>query len=363
MRIGVPAEVMADERRVGLTPAGALELVTRGHDVWVECDAGAASGYPDAEYERMGARIGEAEACWGCDLVVKVKEPQPAEFGSLRDEQVLFTFLHLAAAPGVAGALQRAGTLAIAYETVEDGQGRLPLLAPMSEVAGRLAVQAGAHHLEAPHGGRGVLLGGAAGVPPGRVAIVGAGIVGTRAARVAAGMGASVTLLDSDTGRLRALEMTPVGERVTLQHATRLAIAEAVTGSDLVVGAVLLPGARAPRLVTRDMVAAMRPGSVIVDVSVDQGGCVETTRPTTHGDPVYRVDGVVHYCVANMPAAVPVTATAALANATLPHILRIADDGPSAALRDDPGLARGVNVRDGHVVNVAVAAALQGEAA
>lgn len=360
MRVGVPAEVKPDERRVAVTPAGVLELTSRGHDVWVEHDAGAGAGHPDAAYERVGARIGEADACWGCDLVVKVKEPQPSEYGFLHDDQILFTYLHLAAAPGVAAALQRAGTVALGYETVEDAQGRLPLLAPMSEVAGRLAVQAGAHHLEGPHGGRGVLLGGVAGVAPARVTIIGAGIVGTRAATVAAGMGARVTLLDRDTARLRSLEMTPLGERASLLYSTRLSVAECVAESDLVVGAVLLPGARAPRVVGADVIAAMRPGSVVVDVSVDQGGCIETTRPTTHSDPVFTVDGVVHYCVANMPAAVPVTATAALANATLPYVLRIADAGLAASLRDDPGLARGLNVRHGQVVNITVAAALQG---
>jgi len=360
VRVGVPKEVKPDERRVAVTPAGVLELTAHGHEVWVEHDAGIGAGLADEAYERVGARIGEADACWGCDLVVKVKEPQPAEYGFLHEDQILLTYLHLAAAPAVAAALQRAGTVALGYETVEDDRGRLPLLAPMSEVAGRLAVQAGAHHLEGPHGGRGVLLGGVAGVAPARVTVIGAGIVGTRAAQVATGMGARVTLLDRDTARLRDLEMTPLGERVALLYASRLAVAEAVADSDLVIGAVLLPGARAPRVVTADMVRSMGGGAVIVDVSVDQGGCIETTRPTTHSDPVYLVDGVVHYCVANMPAAVPVTATAALANATLPYVLRLADAGLGAALRDDPGLARGLNVRHGEIVNGAVAEALEG---
>lgn len=362
MRIGVPAEVKTDEDRVALTPAGALELVHRGHTVWVEHDAGAGAGFLDADYERVGARLGGADACWGCDLVLKVKEPQPSEFGFLHDDQVLFTYLHLAANPGVADALCRAGTSALAYETVEDHLGRLPLLAPMSEIAGRLAVQAGARFLETPRGGRGVLLGGAAGVAPGRVTVVGGGIVGTNAAVVAAGMGAEVTLLDNDIGRLRDLELS-LGGRVRLLYSTRLAIAESVAESDLVIGAVLLRGARAPRLVTRDMLATMREGSVIVDVSVDQGGSVETSRPTTHSDPVFEVDGVLHYCVANMPAAVPVTATPALANATLPYVLLLADQGLAGALRADAGLKPGVNVRSGAVVNVTVAAALQEGAA
>jgi alanine dehydrogenase len=357
VRIGIPAEIKTDEHRVALTPGGALELVEHGHDVWVQYDAGVGAGHPDAAYERVGARLGDASACWGCDLVLKVKEPQPSEFAFLRDDQVLFTYLHLAANPEVADALIRAGTTALAYETVEDGRGRLPLLAPMSEVAGRLAVQAGARFLERPRGGRGVLLGGVAGVAPGTVVVIGAGIVGTNAAVVAAGMQAHVVVLDRDVGRLRDLELV-LGGRVTLLYSTRLAVAEAVAGADLVVGAVLRPGARAPHVVTRPMLRDMRPGSVVVDVSVDQGGCFETTRPTTHSDPVYVEEGVVHYCVANMPGAVPVTSTPALANATLPHVLAIADLGLAAALREDPGLRPGLNVRDGKIANAAVAEAL-----
>ncbi|MFN8110999.1 MAG: alanine dehydrogenase [Thermoleophilia bacterium] len=357
MRVGVPAEVKSDEYRVALTPAGALELVRRGHEVHVERGAGVGASFPDEAYERVGAVMGDTTACWGCDLVLKVKEPMPQEFGFLRDDQVLFTYLHLAANPGVAAALCRAGTTAIAYETVEDAHGRLPLLAPMSEVAGRLAVQAGARYLERPLGGRGVLLGGVAGVAPGRVVIIGAGIVGTNAAMVAAGMLANVIVIDRNIERLRELEMT-LGGRVTLLYSTRLTIAESVADADLVIGSVLLPGARAPRLVTRDMLGTMRPGSVIVDVSVDQGGCIETARPTTHSDPVYEVDGVVHYCVANMPGAVPVTSTPALANATLPYVLALADHGLPVAMRGDPGLRPGVNVRDGKIANAAVAAAL-----
>jgi len=357
MRVGVPAEVKPDEYRVALTPAGANELARHGHEVWIERGAGAGSALTDAAYERVGARIGDAEAAWSCDLVLKVKEPQPSEFGFLRDDQALFTYLHLAANPGVADALRRAGTTAIAYETVEDRDGRLPLLAPMSEIAGRLAVQAGARYLERPHGGRGVLLGGVAGVAPGSVVIIGAGIVGTNAAVVAAGMQAHVAVLDTDLGRLRELELALAG-RVTLLYSTRLGIEELLPTADLVIGAVLLPGARAPRLVSREGLRLMRPGSVIVDVAVDQGGCFETTRPTTHSDPVFEVEGVIHYCVSNMPGAVPVTATRALGNATLPYIAWLADEGVPGALRAHPELRPGVNVRDGKVVNAAVAEAL-----
>ena len=357
MRVGVPAEVKSDEYRVALTPAGAYELVRHGHDVWVEHDAGTGSGLSDEDYERVGARVGDVGAAWGCDLVMKVKEPQPSEFGFLRDDQVLFTYLHLAANRGVADALRRAGTTAIAYETVEDRAGRLPLLAPMSEIAGRLAVQAGARFLERPQGGRGVLLGGVAGVAPGSVVVIGGGIVGTNAAVVAAGMQAHVAVLDTDLGRLRELELALAG-RVTLLHSTRLAIEELLPTADLVIGAVLLPGALAPRLVTRDALRLLRPGSVIVDVAVDQGGCIETSRPTTHSDPVFTVDGVVHYCVANMPGAVPVTATRALGSATLPYAVRIAGEGLTGALRSLEALRPGVNVRDGKIVNAAVAEAL-----
>ncbi|MGD9695566.1 MAG: alanine dehydrogenase [Thermoleophilia bacterium] len=357
MRVGVPAEVKTDEYRVALTPAGAHELVRRGHEVWIEHDAGAGSGLPDDSYERVGANVGDAEAAWGCDLVLKVKEPQPSEFGFLHDDQVLFTYLHLAANPGVADALRRAGTTGIAYETVEDREGRLPLLAPMSEIAGRLSVQAGARYLERPLGGRGVLLGGVAGVEPGSVVVLGAGIVGTNAAIVAAGMQAHVTILDSSLTRLRELELV-LGGRVTLLHSTRLAIQEMLPTADLVIGAVLQPGLRAPTLVDRVDLRLMRAGSVIVDVAVDQGGCIETSRPTTHSDPVFTVDDVIHYCVSNMPGAVPVTATRALSNATLPYILWLAEEGLAGALRNHEDLRPGVNVRDGKVVNAAVAQAL-----
>lgn len=357
MRIGVPREVKPDEYRVALTPAGADELVRAGNEVWVEHAAGAGAGHPDESYERVGARIGDADASWGCDLVLKVKEPQPQEFAHLRGDQVLFTYLHLAAAPDVARALLDAGTTGIAYETVQDASGRLPLLAPMSEVAGRLAVQAGARHLETPQGGSGVLLGGVAGVAPGSVVVLGGGTVGINAAIIASGMQAHVAVVDTDLGRLRDLELVLAG-RVTLLHSTRLAIAELVAQADLVVGAVLLPGRRAPVLVDRAMLASMRPGSVVVDVAVDQGGCFETSRPTTHSDPVFVEEGVVHYCVSNMPGAVPVTSTRALCNATLPYVQLMAALGVDRATRERPDLAAGVNTRGGDVVNAAVAAAL-----
>ncbi len=357
MRIGVPAEVKADEYRVALAPAGALELVRQGHEVWVQAGAGAGAGFANEDYARVGAQIGDAHAAWGGTLILKVKEPQPSEFGFLHDDQALFTYLHLAANPRVADALKRAGTTAIAYETVEGADGRLPLLAPMSEIAGRLAVQAGARYLERPLGGRGVLLGGVAGVAPGSVVILGGGIVGTNAAVVAAGMQAHVAVLDTNLDRLRELELLLAG-RVTLLHSTQLAVEELLPTADLVVGAVLLPGARAPRLVRREALRTMRPGSVVVDVAVDQGGCIETTRPTTHSDPVYTVDDVLHYCVANMPGAVPVTSTRALCNATLPYVTWLAQEGVDGALRAHPGLRPGVNVRDGRVVNATVAEAL-----
>jgi alanine dehydrogenase len=358
MRVGVPAEVKSDEYRVALTPAGAFELSRRGHDVVVEHDAGVGSGISDEDFVRVGARIGDVAEAWGADLVLKVKEPQPDEFAFLREDQVLFTYLHLAANPGVAQALVAAGGTGIAYETVEDGGGRLPLLAPMSEIAGRLSVQAGARYLEKAVGGRGVLLGGVAGVAPGHVLVIGAGIVGINAAMVAIGMQAHVSVLDTNLDRLRELELV-LGGRVELLYSTQLAIEELLPTADLVVGAVLLPGARAPRLVSRQALGLMRAGSVVVDVAVDQGGCFETTRPTTHSDPVYTVDGVIHYCVANMPGAVPVTSTRALCNATLPHVTWLADMGVNGAIDAHPGLEPGVNVRAGRVVNPTVAEALR----
>lgn len=357
MRIGVPAEVKQDEYRVALTPAGAFELAQRGHEVVVESGAGAGAGCPDDDYARAGAIIGDAAAAWACELVVKVKEPEPSEFAFLRDDQVLFTYLHLAANPRVADALRRAGTTAMAYETIQDREGRLPLLAPMSEIAGRLAIQAGARFLERPMGGSGVLLGGVAGVAPGSVTIIGAGSVGVNAAVVAMGMRARVTVLDTSLNRLRALEGT-LGGRVTLLHCTRLGLLDLLPATDLLVGAALLPGARSPQLVERGDLALLRPGSVIVDVAVDQGGCVETSRPTTHSDPVFTVDGIIHYCVVNMPGAVPVTSTHALSNSTLPYIQVIADEGLPGAMRRREELRGGLNVQAGKITNAAVAEAL-----
>ena len=359
MRIGVPREVKRDEYRVALTAAGADVLTRAGHEVIIEHDAGRGSGIVDDAYLGVGARIGTATEAWACELVVKVKEPQAGEFAHLRDDQILFTYLHLAADASVSEALVTAGTAAVAYETVQDDRGRLPLLAPMSEIAGRLASQAGAWYLERPMGGRGVLLGGVAGVAPGRVVVLGGGIVGLNAALVAAGMQAHVTILDANLDRLRELELALAG-RVELIYSTPLALAELLPTADLLVGAVLVPGARAPRLITREMIDQMRPGAVLVDVAVDQGGCAETTRPTSHSDPTYLVGGVIHYCVANMPGAVPVTSTQALCNATLPYVLSIADLGLDGALASRPELVPGLNTRGGDVVNLAVAAALAG---
>jgi alanine dehydrogenase len=357
MRVGVPREVKPDEYRVAMTPAGADELVRAGHEVLVESMAGTGAGFPDEAYEAVGAYVVDAEAAWGSELVLKVKEPQPAEIAFLRDDLTLFTYLHLAANRAVAGALLAAGTTGIAYETVQDATGRLPLLAPMSEIAGRLAAQAGARYLERPQGGRGVLLGGVAGVAPGSVVVLGGGTVGVNAAMVAAGMQAHVAVVDTNLNRLRDLELVLAG-RVTLLHSTRLAVAELVSQADLVIGAVLVPGARAPVLVDRAALRRMRPGSVVVDVAVDQGGCLETTRPTTHSNPVYVEEGVVHYCVSNMPGAVPATSTQALCNATLPYALLLATLGVEQAIAQRQDIALGVNTRHGEVVNPAVAQAL-----
>lgn len=357
MRIGIPREVKPDEYRVALTPAGADELVRAGHDVLVQHLAGDGAGLSDEAYEAVGAHIVDVEAAWGADLVLKVKEPQAAEFGFLRDDLTLFTYLHLAANRPVAEALVAAGTTGIAYETVQDAEGRLPLLAPMSEIAGRLSVQAGARYLERPQGGRGVLLGGVAGVAPGSVVVLGGGTVGINAAMVAAGMQAHVAVVDTNLNRLRDLELVLAG-RVTLLFSTRLAVADLVANADLVIGAVLVPGARAPTLVDRAALGRMRPGSVVVDVAVDQGGCIETARPTTHSDPIYVEEGVVHYCVSNMPGAVPATSTQALCNATLPYALYLANNGVHPAIAARPDIALGVNTRGGEVTNRAVAEAL-----
>lgn len=358
MRVGVPTEIKIHEYRVGLVPAGVRELVGHGHEVLVQSGAGRGIGLDDDAYRRAGARIATdaAEVFAQAELVVKVKEPQPAECPMLRPGQMLFTYLHLAPDPAQARALLASGCTAIAYETVTDARGGLPLLAPMSEVAGRMAVQAGAHALEKAQGGSGVLLGGVPGVAPGAVAVIGGGTVGYNAARVAAGIGARVVVLERSSARLAWLDEV-FGGRVTTLYSTAEAIEREVARADLVVGAVLVPGAAAPRLVTRPMLRAMRPGSVVVDVAIDQGGCFETSRPTTHRDPTYVEEGVVHYCVANMPGGVARTSTLALTNATLPHVIALADGG-TRALLDDPHRLDGLNVHAGQVTHPAVARAL-----
>jgi alanine dehydrogenase len=333
------------------------ELTAHGHTVLVEQGAGEGSSIHDADFEAAGARIASVDEAWGAQLVVKVKEPQPSEFGRLRADLILFTYLHLAAYPEVADALLRAGTTAIAYETVQLENGALPLLAPMSEVAGRMATQIGAHYLERENGGRGVLLGGAPGVRPARVVVLGAGNVGWNSAWIAQGMEAEVWLLDKNLDRLRFVDQIHQGRIMTLAS-NRGAVERAVIEADLVIGAVLVPGGRAPMVVTEDMVRAMKPGAVIVDVAVDQGGCVETTHETTHADPVYEVHGVLHYAVGNVPGAVPHTSTYALTNATLPYVLDVAQRGVRGAVEHDPALLTGVTTVGGRLTNAAVADAL-----
>src|SRR3954451_25183345 len=356
MQIGVAKEIKQDEYRVALTPAGALELINRGHEVAVETGAGIGSAFPDEAYERLGVRMVSVDEVWErSDMVLKVKEPIASEYSRLREGQILFTYLHIAADEPLTRALIDSGTRAVAYETVEVGRA-LPLLAPMSEVAGRLASQAGAYFLEKPQGGRGLLLGAVPGVAPGRVVIVGGGVVGYNAAVIALGLGAQVTILERSIDRMRYLEEILSG-RVTLLMSSSLQVAASVEEADLVIGAVLIPGAVAPKLVTRSMIAGMKDGAVVVDVAIDQGGCMETAHPTTHSDPVYVVDGVIHYCVANMPGGVPVTATMALTNATLPYVEAIANLGLRGAVAADPALAKGVNVFAGEVTYAAVAEA------
>jgi alanine dehydrogenase len=357
MRVGVAKEIKPDEYRVALTPAGARELVRRGHDVLIETEAGVGSAFQDADYESVGAQIVSVDEVWGtADLVLKVKEPIEPEYGRLREGLVLFTYLHLAADKPLTDALVESGATCIAYETVETDDRQLPLLAPMSEVAGRLAAQAGAYFLEKPLGGRGLLPGGVAGVAPASVVVIGGGMVGYNAAVIALGLGAHVRVLDKSIPRLRQLEQV-LGGRVELVFSSGLLIEESVLQADVVIGAVLIPGALAPKLVTRELITAMKDGAVVCDVAIDQGGCFETSKPTTHSDPVYSVDGVTHYCVANMPGAVPVTSTHALTNVTLPYVEEIADLGVREAIVRDPALARGVNVVDGRVTYEAVAEA------
>jgi alanine dehydrogenase len=357
VRIGVAKEIKTDEYRVALTPAGARELVQRGHEVVVETRAGEGSAFADSAYEAAGARIAPVDEVWAdVELLLKVKEPVAAEFARLRDGLVLFTYLHIAADEPLTRALVESGIAAVAYETVETDSGALPLLAPMSEIAGRLAAQAGAYFLEKPLGGRGLLLGGVPGVAPGRVLVIGGGMVGYNAAVIALGLGATVTILERSIDRMRHLEEVLSG-RVSLVMSSSLQIEESVQEADVVIGAVLIPGAVAPKLVTRAMVRAMKDGAVLADVAIDQGGCAETSRPTTHSEPVYTVEGVTHYCVANMPGAVPITSTKALTNATLPYVEAIADHGLAEAVARDRTLARGVNVLDGKVTYEAVAEA------
>lgn len=359
MRIGVPKEIKVHEYRVGLTPASVREAVLHGHEVYIEKGAGTAIGLMDEDYRAVGAQIAvDAEQVFAVsDMIVKVKEPQPSEWVRLRDDQILFTYLHLAPDPAQAQGLVDSGCTAIAYETVTDAHGGLPLLAPMSEVAGRMSIQAGAHSLEMESGGRGMLLGGVPGVAAARVVIIGGGVVGTNAARMAMGMEASVTVLDRSLRRLNELDMQ-FGPMLNTIYSTTDAIEQYVMGADLVVGAVLVPGAAAPKLVTHEMVRKMKPGSVLVDVAIDQGGCFETSKPTTHANPTYIVDDVVHYCVANMPGAVARTSTFALNNATLPFVLALANKGWKDAMRADAHLAEGLNVHAGHIANRTVAEAL-----
>jgi alanine dehydrogenase len=358
MRIGVPTEIKSDEFRVGLVPGSVRELTSHGHEVIVQSGAGAGIFADDAVYERAGAKIAPtAEAVFdAAEMIVKVKEPQAIEYGRLRSDQILFTYLHLAPDPDQARGLLASGAAAIAYETVTDPSGGLPLLAPMSEVAGRLSIEAAAIALRRPTGGRGVLMGGVPGVRPAKVVVLGGGVVGTHAARMAAGLGADVTIIDKSLPRLRQLDELFQGRVATLAS-TMHAIETEVLEADVVIGAVLVAGASAPKLVSRAMLKSMKRGAVLVDVSIDQGGCFETSRPTTHAKPTFEVDGVIHYCVANMPGAVPVTSAQALNNATLPFVLKLADKG-LAAFDRDPHLAAGLNVRDGRIMHSAVALSL-----
>ena len=358
MIVGVPKEVKDHESRVGITPAGVKALVESGHEVLVEHDAGALSAFPDDDYQSAGAEIvGSAYDVWRlADMVVKVKEPVEKEYAHFRPGLVLFTYLHLAPLRALTDALLEKKVTGIAYETVRDRANTLPLLTPMSEVAGRMSVQVGATYLEKEHGGRGVLLGGVPGVAPGNVCILGGGIVGTNAAKIALGMGARVTLLDNNLNRLRELDDIFYG-RLQGVYSNSYNVARATCEADLVIGGVLIPGAAAPKIVTRKMVEKMKKGAVIVDVAIDQGGCIETAHPTTHSDPSFVVSGVVHYCVTNMPAAVPNTSTLALTNATFPYVLKLANIGAAAAIHDDNGIAEGVNTFNGTLTYAAVAQA------
>lgn len=358
MLIGVPKEIKTHENRAGLIPQSVHELVANGHDVWVESMLGQGIGASDDDYRAAGATVvpDAATLFAQCEMIVKVKEPQAVEYRQLREGQILFTYLHLAPDAAQTQGLLQSGCVAVAYETVTAANGSLPLLAPMSEVAGRMATQVGAYHLQKNNGGLGILLGGVPGVAAGKVSVLGGGVAGTQAAKMALGLGADVTVLDRNIERLRYLEDIFRGQ-VNTVYSTAAAVAEQVINADLVVGTVLIPGANAPKLIGRDLLKRMKPGSVIVDVAIDQGGCTETSRPTTHDAPTYAVDGVVHYCVANMPGGVPRTSTYALNNATLPFVLAIADKGIKQALQDDVHLRRGLNVARGQITCRAVAEA------
>lgn len=358
MIIAVPKEIKSNENRVALTPAGALELTKRGHEVYIQHTAGANSGFPDFTYEKAGAKILQtAEECFEkADMIMKVKEPIEPEYKLIRENQLVFTYFHFASYEPLTHAMIDNGSVCLAYETVELADRSLPLLVPMSEVAGRMATQEGAKYLEKPMGGYGILLGGVPGVKPAKVMVIGGGIVGTQAAKMAAGLGADVTILDLDLNRLRELEdIMPAN--VTTMYSNEYNIREMVQEANLIIGAVLIPGAKAPKLIRREMLSTMQPGTVLVDVAVDQGGCFETTKPTTHDNPIFTVDGVVHYCVANMPGAVPYTSTIALTNATLPYALKLADKGWKEACQDDEALRLGLNVINGRVVYEGVAEA------
>jgi alanine dehydrogenase len=359
MLIGVPREIKDQEHRVGLTPASVREIAAHGHDVIVETDAGGGIGATDADYTKAGAKIapGAEDVFARAEMIVKVKEPQAVERKRLKRGQVLFTYLHLAPDPEQTRDLIASGAVCIAYETITDARGGLPLLAPMSEVAGRMAVQAGAHCLEKAQGGMGILLGGVVGVPPAKIVVLGAGVVGANAAQIAVGSGAHVVVLDRNIDKLRHIEDV-LGARAVTVFSNQDNLERHVLSADLVIGAVLVPGAAAPKLVTRAMVSKMKKGAVLVDVAIDQGGCFETSKPTTHTHPTYVVDGVVHYCVANMPGGVPRTSTYALNNATLPYVLELADMGYRDAMRRNAHLLAGLNVHEGHVTNRAVAEAL-----
>ena len=359
MRVGVPKEIKVHEYRVGLTPAAVAELVANGHEVFVETKAGKGIDFSDTAYEKVGAKIlpTAADVFAQSDMIVKVKEPQPQEIAMLESRHLLFTYLHLAADKPQAEGLMKSGATCIAYETVTSRTGALPLLKPMSEVAGRMSVHVGAHYLEKEPGGRGVLLGGVPGVAPAKVAILGGGVAGVNAAQMATGMRADVTIYDINNDRLAELDMF-FSSQIKTAFASKAAIAQAVQEAELVIGAVLVPGAAAPKLVTRDMLKTMKRGSVLVDIAIDQGGCFETSHPTTHQDPVFEVDGVIHYCVANMPGAVARTSTFALNNATLPFALKLANLGAEAAMAEDPHLANGLNVSGGKIRHQAVAEAL-----